>query len=68
MTFESSASVLAHSALDAHAVVGALCAHATLAHLCGDTEERDESIETAAELLEHCKRLLGTGCAARWRS
>lgn len=50
------ASILASIAADPGHVAAALCQMATLAHVAGRLEKRNDSVEVAADLLAHAER------------
>jgi hypothetical protein len=57
MTFESAVAILAHARRDAEEVVQILLKLATLAHVTGNYRNRDDSVDSAGELIAHCARL-----------
>jgi len=57
MTFDHAVAILAHARRDAADVVPILLKLATMAHVLGQTKSRDDSIESAAELIRHLGRL-----------
>ena len=53
MAFENAVAILAHARCDAEEVVAILLKLATLAHVTGSYRNRDDSVESAAELIAH---------------
>lgn len=56
MSYTAAVEILARAAGDAERVAGALCTLATLAHIAGDVRRRDDSVDTAADLLAQSRR------------
>ncbi len=54
MTLESAIALLADSGRGAGDVIAVLLKLATLAHITGHRENRDASVESAAELIARC--------------
>jgi hypothetical protein len=57
VTIQSAISLLAHARRDVEDVIPVLLQLATLAHVTGNYPSRDDSVESAAELIAHCGRL-----------
>jgi hypothetical protein len=57
MTYTNAVAILAHARHDLEDVAAILCTMATIAHLSGGTEDRDDSVETAADLLAQLPRV-----------
>ena len=57
MTLDSAIAFLSHARRDAEEVIPVLLQLATMAHVLGHYQNRDDSVESAAELIAHCGRL-----------
>jgi len=61
MTLDYAIALLAHVRTDAEEVIPVLLKLATLAHVAGHYRNRDDSIDSAVELIAHCGHLPRTG-------
>ncbi len=57
MTLDHAIAILSHARRDIDDVVPVLCQLATMAHALGQYQSRDDSIESAAQLLAYSGRL-----------
>ena len=60
MSLDRAIAILSHARCDIEEVVPVLCQLATMAHALGQYQSRDDSIESAAELLAYCGDRLAT--------